>query len=157
VKTQSSQISEKFSLVAFLAVLVMGCGPRGETKSLDAVLRAEKENFFSHAEIKLPENVRDELTQAAKALEDLDMIDEGKESSDSLHSLIVALSALQVRAGYTTRPALAEILTQWRDIRRDTASVSVAEWKLLSARTYGLLSSELQGVRFALKERELKL
>jgi hypothetical protein len=143
-------------LSGLVFVLLLGCQPRGETKSLSEVLAGEKARFYAEAERKLPKDVQSELTQAATALEELEVKRAGDEVTRSADSLILALRSLNLRAGYTTRPALNELLKQWKALQNENQLVGSTS-RLLIARTYGLLSSELKGVRFALKERELRL
>jgi hypothetical protein len=61
------------------------------------------------------------------------------------------LNDLSVKMGYTSRAAMAEIVSQYRTIaeaQNSTLSIGAPNLKLLAARTYSLLTAELKTTQF---------
>jgi hypothetical protein len=64
-----------------------------------------------------------------------------------------SLNGLITRSGFTVRPAMAELISQYRTVAADTASkvsIGAPNLKLLAARTYSLLTAELSTSQFRL-------
>ena len=143
-----------FRLVPFVVALLVGCGPRGETRTLDEVVKSARERFYVSSEGKMPADVQMELTAVASRL---DKVLDSSATPLEVAEIPKVLDGLITKAGYTSRPALGELLSQWvarSEISKEAASA--ASDKLLVARTFSALGSELKAVRFALAEREKK-
>jgi hypothetical protein len=100
-------------------------------------------------------NVPGETSAALKfltsALDRLAGIGGGGEAKVVAGEIATALTKLSTKAGYTARPAMAELINQYRVIANDSsvkASIGSANLKLLAARTYALVASELATTQF---------
>jgi hypothetical protein len=134
------------------AVLVMtlaamaACGPRGETKSLDEVLQIARDRYEHVKGAQVAGDVRTALDQIGSDLQDLTKAPAAAKAAD----VAQLLSSLGTKAAYTTRPALAELVTQYRVMGSDSASAgSPARVKLLVSRTYHMLAAEMETTKFA--------
>ena len=67
-----------------------------------------------------------------------------------LYEVGAALGELVDRAGYTTRPALTEVCAQYMNLSTNQQQPKPEQVKLLAARTYTLLASELETNQFRL-------
>lgn len=162
-------------LLLFSALFAFGCAPRGETKTLDEVLRLAKFRYDDAVErSSLSGEVEEALSEIEGHLSTLE--ERAGESEDRVAYLSTAraidagLQKLVRNTGYTTRPAFGEIIRQYQSLayadkdRERLTSVSndaePSEWefsssavKLLVARTYTLLSQELETSEFRVKPR----
>ena len=141
----------KRSLIAALALAVLvlnGCAPRGETRTLDEVLSTEKGRYQAARVGTFPEGVGQAVGEVAKNIELALQGRDSKEIGKSLQQVAVNLEGLVDRAGYTSRAAMNEISEQYRALSESKA-VSQAQVKLLAARTYSLLAGELTTTKFA--------
>jgi len=139
-----------------IAITCIACGPRGETRSLDEVVANARELFYSNSEGKLAPEVKEELVEVAKRL---DMVASNSNSSaQNAADIARYLDQLIAKAGYTSRPALGELFNQWTALANaPEGTIYKPSERLLAARTFFALGSELEGVRFSLEEREKKL
>jgi hypothetical protein len=141
------------SLAVSLAILLMsGCAPRGETKSLQQVLEAARSQYVELVRNEKSEPLKATLIDLAKNLEDMVAANgESAPIASATSQVVDKLSALIATAGYTSRASMGEILMQHRVVLEDASrgTVNSARIKLLAARTYSLLSSELATTRFA--------
>lgn len=144
-------LASLFFMAGVALIAIVGCGPRGETKSLDEVVAGARSSFYQRAEVVKDAEVKDELAQAARLLEaSIDSpLDDSSARSERIAQI---LQSLTTRAGYTSRPALGELQSQW--LAGAEGGMTSEAGKLLAARTFSLLASELDGIGFALKERE---
>lgn len=133
---------------AFSVLCLCGC-PRGETKSLGEVYEIAKQRFVSVKDAAVPEDVSQPLKDIDSHLNQI-AAEEGTKAAQSAGQLAALLTPLTTRAGYPTRPAMGEIVAQYRmmaegnDVKNPTA-------RLLAARTYSLLASELETTRFSVQ------
>jgi ElaB/YqjD/DUF883 family membrane-anchored ribosome-binding protein len=148
----------KLSLLS--CFLLIGCLPRGETKSLDEILSASRTRFYRSAESSIKENVSATLKTLAASLDSVIKNEPAGSTSSDLKAvkedIAKRLEELTSRAGYTSRPALNEITKQWYAAANavgDTTRLKAID-KLLVTRTFNLLASELRGVKFAVGERD---
>jgi hypothetical protein len=120
--------------IALVSLCFVGCGPRGETKTLDEVLANAKLRFVKVGISGSSQEVQGILGEVQKNLETI---------ASSLNSLVS-------KSGYTVRPSMGEIMAQYRALAEQAGhgSVSAAQLKLLAARTYELIASELETTRF---------
>ena len=138
----------------------IGCGPRGETKSLDEILKVSQD-YFKDVSSKVPSNkLSSEVSESIKTLNDkLSSVLGSNDiniNKESLKDVLNILNKLTVGAGYTSRAQLGEISSQYNEIIQ-SGNLNENVKKLIVSRTYSLIASELEGVRFSLKDRELKL
>lgn len=138
-----------FVLIFILAALVSGCAPRGETKSLDEVLQLAKDRYAEVA-AKAPEGaVRGSLDALTQELDRL-VASKGAAATQA-RQISMLLSGLTDKAGFTARPGLTELSQQYRRIASsgDVPANEGSRVKLLVARTYNLVASELESTKFS--------
>lgn len=138
--------------VVALGLGIAGCQPRGETKTLEEVVRGAEERFHRVYAARLSdaprlEEVTTSLQFVVDTLKGLPTVAAGT-ATDRYGQVGRTLSNLSNYAGYTSRPALGELAEQWLGLR---ASVDAPSTRLLISRTYGVLASELEAVGFALQ------
>lgn len=153
------------SLIIALAVLVLAsCAPRGETRSLDEVLKDAQSRFetvYSVALDSVNGDIKAQLESVTKALDGLvgHLAQGGSISPDQLANLRqiqTGLNALVSHAGYTSRPALSEISKQYQvlvsqlEATGSPASIEAGTLKLAAMRAYTVLAGELETTKFAL-------
>jgi hypothetical protein len=156
--------SEHFRFLVLLCVVLLttvctACKPRGESKSLKEVL-AESSRLYLEAfdGEPLPERVSSRLPILSKSLQQLAYEKTPADRSKLAESVINDLRALVVSAGYTTRPALGELIDQFGAVAapEGQGNTNAESVSLLVSRTFFLLASELKGVRFQLGDRETR-
>lgn len=142
------------SIVTAAVLMTAGCGPRGETKNVDQVLNDSRDYYtdvagdvqaqHGAAELKSLEGILVKLTDRARSnpAGTFDARQDAKQATDLLATLIS-------HAGYTSRPAMTELMDQFRGVS-NSESTSSAVVRLLVARTYRNLGSELEATKFAL-------
>lgn len=138
--------------LATLGLGGLGCQPRGETKTLEEVLRGAEVRFERVLGAAGPnaarlEAVTTSLRTVADALKGFRTSGSGI-ATDHYLQIGQTLSDLSSHAGYTSRPALGELADQWLGL---TAAVDAPSTRLLMSRTYEVLASELEGVGFAIQ------
>jgi hypothetical protein len=107
----------------------------------------------------LPERVSSRLPELSDALSRLTEEADLERKKALANSVVDHLRALVVTAGYTTRPALGELIDQFGALAESDNGSVVADSEtisLLVSRTFFLLASELKGIRFQLGDRELR-
>ncbi len=153
--------------ILFFFVLTFSACYRGEVKSLDIVLSRAKQRFETLKK-SASKDVTPILTTAIAAMESLSVDSDSKLIAVKVTQVASALDELVYHSNYTVRPAMTELALQYRRIAENkgipktklarsvsvTPSVSAkhefATIKLLLARTYSLLASELESSRFEL-------
>ena len=138
-------------LILLTPLLLFGCGPRGETKSLEEVLQSERQGFsLLMADVSLNQGVRKNLEALSAALRDFPESPTG----DAAVRIGLALEDLLPHAGYTVRPALGEISREFLALSSNQSRRDPGQERyrvdLLVARTYSMLSSELETRGFSL-------
>lgn len=139
--------------VAFLCavqIFAIGCGPRGETKSLDEILRLSKERY-SHVRSEVSPNVS--KTVEALVLSMDGMVNPGQSGNigSNFDQASKHLLDLIPRSGYTTRPSMSELMKQYSSLAESKDILSNdPRAKLIVARTYSVLASELETTKFSL-------
>ena len=142
------------SLVVFVLVgaALSGCAPRGETRSLQQVLETARYQFAKLVREEQSEPLKGTLLGVAKDLEAMVSANGvGAQVTQSSNAVATTLNALIQTAGYTSRASMREILMQHRVLSNDAskAEVNPARVKLLVARTYSVISSEVATTKFA--------
>jgi hypothetical protein len=138
-------------LMVVVSVGVLGCNPRGETISLDEVVRNAEQRFYQV--YRADTAGKDQPVVASSLRVVVDTLKEvegasGQEVSDRYATVGKTLSELATYAGYTSRPALGELAEQWLGL---TSAADAPNTRLLISRTYGVLASELEAVGFAIR------
>ena len=146
-----------FSLIYFVMWSLLACAPRGETRSLDQVLEAARERYGAVSNVPVDPQVGQILTPITQPLSDLENPLALTQFTQMSASLADLLDSLDRKAGYTSRASLADIANQYRGLSSQAkgqtnidAKAQLARTRLLIARTYGLLASELETTRFAI-------
>lgn len=164
----------RFSLVAAVVLCASACEPRGETLTLDRVLERAREKYQSalasvnagagkDGGAALPPEVAARLKSVTDELEGMVRqagVDPSAEVARSAGQVSEALADLAQSAGYTSRPAMGELVSQLEALAGSAAaegkSFDGSKARLVASRVYSLLSSELEGVKFSLGEREAR-
>lgn len=136
--------------VCFFVLCLSACGPRGETKSLSQVYESSKQRFVTVKDAAVPGDVAQPLKDIDSHLNQISG-QEGAQASHTATEIVTLLVPLTTRAGYPTRPAMGEIITQYRMMSESGADVKNPSAKLLAARTYALLASELETTKFSVQ------
>ena len=127
-----------------------GCAPRGETRSLDEILSGAKSKYDS-VEKELSPAVLTQVNSLTSNLERALEKGSGGELPAILREAGGSLQELTLKAGYTSRAALSEFSAQFQELARQTpGDITSAQVKLLAARAYQLLLSEIETTKFAL-------
>ena len=127
-------------LLFILITLTLTACPRGEYENLESLLSIAKGRYQQTQNISTPK--RQEVAALATELDRL--------SAKNAANVAKQLEELLPSAGYTTRPALSELIQQYRLLAKNT-SVAPATLELISSRTYNLIASELEGVAFTIE------
>lgn len=142
--------------VRFLGLVVIAglvsCAPRGENQSVDQVFKNQHEKFTSQVkQVQLKDNVAGTLQSLTTSLDHLAAANDTSAIASTAGTVSENLSALILNAGYTSRPAITELTNQYRALSESKETESnKAAVKLLIARTYSALASELETTKFAL-------
>lgn len=142
----------KFGLLAGLVCLsLVSCGPRGETKTLDEVLQLAKERFNRVSSVTTGTDAAANIKSLMGMLNSASSMDSAS-AVQQLTQIADALTALVSHASYTVRPAMTEIINQYRVMAAMNSNgyPSAGQIRLLVARTYGVLASELETAKFGI-------
>jgi hypothetical protein len=130
--------------------MVSGCGPRGESHTVDQIL-SDARSAYQQSSTGAGGDAANSLKTLALSLDKLAGIGGGGDAKVVSAEIADTLTGLGTKVGFTVRPALAELVNQYRAVSDDkAASVGAANLKLLVARTYSLLTSELKTSQFKL-------
>jgi hypothetical protein len=140
------------SLVVSSVMLVVasGCAPRGESHTVEQIL-ADARSAYQSVATSAPAETGAALKFLATSLDRIAGLGGGGEAKVISQEIAAMLSELSPKAGYTVRPAMAELVNQYRTIagNNDSAlSIGAPNLKLLAARTYALVTSELKTTQF---------
>ncbi len=133
-------------------VSVVGCGPRGEAHTVDQILSDARGGYESAAG-KVQGNDTSTIRTLTSNIDKVAGIGGGGDARVLSADIATQLEGLSVRAGYTARPAMAELVNQYRNVAADKGSkvsIGAPHLKLLAARTYSLLTAELNTTAFRL-------
>lgn len=146
-----------FKLLAVLSLfLSVGCAPRGETKTLDQILKDAEVRFSALLPTVDAKSMRGSIDTVSSKLKAILAASSAEAAKSEAKNIADQFANLTEGAGYTTRPALGELAMQYRAIAEAEQAPSTDSVKLLVARSYNTISSELEGNKFQLRERELK-
>ncbi len=151
IKTPSSARLFTLSAVVWCAAAVLGCGPRGESHTLDQVFSDARTEFNAVATANVPGDVATSLKQVAADLDKLAGIGGGGDAKEISQAVANSIDSLIEKSGMTQRASMTELVNQYRSVGSAAAvSVGAPQLKLLTARTYTLLKSELISTKFGL-------
>lgn len=146
-----------YGVLVLIALSLVACSPRGETKSLDEILQLARERYSAVADVTVDPQVGQTLRVVSQNLSDLEKPLGLPQFAEKSQTVAELLAGLDRKAGYTSRVSFADIADQFRVISGQALNDSgmdakshAARVKLLLARTYGLLASELETTKFAI-------
>jgi hypothetical protein len=149
-------------VVTLLLVALQGCY-RGESRSVDEIYTTALQQFHQHNLLTVEAKARTPLKNLDKNLTALAQTDSTSDIVKISQEVIDSLRALIPGAGYTSRPALNEIVDQYFNLigsaKLDSLTLNYQDkktLKLLAARTLFVLDSELNAIAFKLFDRETK-
>ncbi len=151
------KIAFSFAALCLVCLCLVSCAPRGETNSLDQILESARTRYLSLGTAGVAPEVGKSLKSIATSLADLEKPLALPQYAQKSTAVAELLAALNGRAGYTSRASLAELASQYRGMASQAnqgssidAKAQLARTRLLVARTYNLLASELETTGFAL-------
>lgn len=138
-------------MLALCFCMITACAPRGESRSVKEVLEIQSSRFADASRsADVSPAVKDLLGKVEAQLIQISGESSAQNSAAIASQTASLLSDLTARAGYTSRPALSEIASQFRVLANADIAHSQATLQLLAARTYSVLTAELMGVKFAI-------
>lgn len=139
-------------LIVLLAASVIGCAPRGESKSVSELLAESKARYAQVNKDGLDAAASKALADLTAKLEVMEKASDAAGLKASAKSAAQALAVLNDKAGYTQRPAIGELTAEFRGFGQNAAPDADlgAASKLLVSRTYMLLAAELETMKFKL-------
>lgn len=141
----------RYFAILFLLLSIAACAPRGENKSIDEVFALQKQNFAQvAAAAQLKDPVSGNLREIAAQLERLALESEPAQVASHSKEIADAFVTLIPRAGFTSRPAMTELQSQFLAVSQDGKALDQSSRKMLAARTYSALASELETTKFNL-------
>jgi hypothetical protein len=129
---------------------VSGCAPRGESHTVEQILTDARAAYQS-VSAQAPADTSAALKFLTSSLDRLAGIGGGGDAKVISQEIANSLTELGTKAGYPARPAIAELVNQYRTIAtQEGASISIGapNLKVLAARTYSLVASELKTTQF---------
>jgi hypothetical protein len=153
--TYSSVVSRcsVFSLVIAASCALTACGPRGESLTLDEVFANARSEYASASTAGVPAEVGETLKKVSGELDRLAGINGAGDVRVVAKGVADTLDALVWKSGMTQRPSMTELVNQYRAIgnaKPGEVDLGAPQAKLLVARTYTLLKSELISTKFGL-------
>lgn len=133
-------------IVSSLIVSLIGCGPRGESKSLSEIYQRSQQRFedgMNNASVN--ESIKPLLIQIAEGTKSL--ISESSAKSNAV-TLADILSRCGEKASPTTRQPLYELSMQLRAMSEDSTNPSPGERMLIASRVLDAVASEIETVGF---------
>lgn len=137
-------------VVALSLLTVSGCAPRGESHSVDQIL-TDARSAYQSASGSFNGEVSPALKTLSGSLDRLAGIGGAGDAKSISNEVATNLNDLSVKIGYTSRAAMAELVSQYRTIAEaqgSAVSIGAPNLKLLAARTYSLLTAELKTTQF---------
>lgn len=151
MKTLTSRILSLFIAVTSL-VVVSGCAPRGESHSVEQILNDARSAYSEMSQDVAPD-VATALKSLTGAMDKLAGLGGGGDARQVSASIADGLNSLMTRSGFTQRAAMAELINQYRTLSAATGAptaLGAPNLKLVVARTYTILTSELTSTKFKL-------
>jgi hypothetical protein len=137
-------------VVGMALLAVSGCAPRGESHSVDQIL-TDARSAYQSASGSFNGEVAPALKSVSSSLDRLAGIGGAGDAKSISNEVAGSLNDLSGKIGYTSRAAMAELVSQYRTIAEaqgSTVSIGAPSLKLLAARTYSLLTAELKTTQF---------
>jgi hypothetical protein len=131
-------------------VLVAGCGPRGESHTVEQIFSDARAGYTKMASKATPE-MNTTLVGLTGSLDKIAGQNGGGDVRQLSASLADGLTAMLPKAGFTQRAAMTELINQYRIIANASGAQIMAgapNLKLIAARTYSLLSAEITSTNF---------
>ncbi len=131
-------------------VLVAGCGPRGESHTVEQIFSDARAGYAKMASKATPD-MNGALTGLVSALDKIAGQSGGGDVRQLSASLADGLTSMLPKAGFTQRAAMTELINQYRLIANSSGaqvSVGAPNLKLIAARTFSLLSAEITSTNF---------
>jgi hypothetical protein len=138
-----------FAVLSVFGV-ISGCAPRGESHTVDQIL-SDARSAYQDSASKAAADDTASLKNLSASLDRLAGIGGGGDAKAVSGEIAQTLTGLSTKAGYTVRPAMAELVSQYRSVSENAqagASIGAPHLKLLVARTYSLIASELKTTGF---------
>lgn len=129
---------------------VSGCAPRGESHTVDEILTDARTGYMTVFASRAGD-YKEQLKGLTASLDKLAGIGGGGDARSISGGIAESLQALIDHAGFTVRPAMGELINQYRVVATNGSrdlSIGAPNLKLLVARTYTLISSELKTTQF---------
>ena len=137
--------------VILVALLVVGCSPRGESKSLSEVIEDGKARYMAVKGVNLNAEVQAKLGAVVGKLEEiLVAAQEGGINGSDLGEVEELLSQLVDHAGMTARAGMNQLAKQYRELSGSAESANSGAVGLLVGRTYSAIGAELETTKFGL-------
>ncbi len=139
-----------FCIATTAACLVSGCGPRGESHTVEQIF-SDARATYSQMSAQVAPDVSASLKNVAASLDKIAGQGGGGDARQISASLADGLTDLMPKAGFTQRAAMTELINQYRQLSASTGApvmLGAANLKLVAARTYNLLTAELTSTKF---------
>ena len=138
--------------VIFAAGVLSGCAPRGESKDLDEILLIARNKYQEISKADVGNDVGKDLEALNQHLESISGLRGNAPVVDSLKQTAEILTKVTDHSGYTQRTAMTELATQYRQISasKELPTVGTPVLKLLAARTFTIVTAELESTKFKL-------
>lgn len=132
-------------------LMVVGCAPRGESKSLTEIIEAGKARYMAAKGVKLSDDIQSKLTSLTSKLDDaLSAAQSGNINSVTLSQIDEMLSDMVGHAGVTARAGINQLAKQYRELSSSEGGVNSGAVGLLVGRTYSAIGAELETTKFGL-------
>lgn len=132
-------------------ILVAGCAPRGESKSLGEVIDTGKARYMAAKSAKVSDEIQTKLAALTGRLDEvLNAAKQGNVDAAALGQVDEMLSDLILHAGVTARAGMNQLSKQYRELSASTDSASAGAVGLLVGRTYSAIGAELETTKFGL-------
>lgn len=138
---------------ACLMAGVIGCEPRGESRTIDQIFTDARSAYQASSLNGLSSEVSENLKSLSGGLDRLAGIGGAGDGRTVAAEVADTLSELVEKAGIPSRPAMTSLINQYRNVASTSGgapALGAPNLKLLAARTYSLVGSELGAVRFGL-------
>lgn len=145
VKFHKKIFYEALLFLAATALFFGGCGPRGETRSLDEVLRTEQQSFEQVLSELKGRPDTESFQRLTLPLEKLSSVRNGNYVSAASAEIGEILAAYLPRASFTMRPGMDELIRESAALKTgQTSDSDRQEARLLAARVYSAVTAELR-------------
>jgi hypothetical protein len=137
-------------VVGVSLLTVSGCAPRGESHTVEQILTDARSSYQS-ASASFSGDVSPALKSLSSSLDRLAGIGGAGDAKTISGEIATGLTDLSGKIGYTSRAAMAELVSQYRTVSESSgsaASIGAPSLKLLVARTYSLVTAELKTTQF---------